>query len=115
MTRRELRQGPLSWMARNPVAANLLMVAVVAFGLVVSRGITKEVFPSVVLDLVTVSVAYPGASPEEVEQGVLLAVEEAVLPVEGVEEVTSRAREGSGTVTVELATGADRNRTLADI
>ena len=71
-------RGSMAWMARNPVAANLLMVAFLVGGLLMSFRIKKEVFPQIQLDEVDISVPYPGASPAEVEQGVLLAVEEAV-------------------------------------
>ena len=65
-------------MARNPVAANLLMLALLVGGWLSSRGIKQEVFPEFDLDVVTVSVPYQGASPEEVELGIIQVVEEAV-------------------------------------
>ena len=70
-----LLTGPISWMARNSVASNLLMIVVFMLGLVGISSIKQEVFPDFQLDMVTVSVPYPGASPEEVEQGIVLAVE----------------------------------------
>ena len=72
-------------------------------------------FPQFELDLVLISVPYPGASPEEVEQGVVLAIEEAVRGVDGVKELRSTAGEGVGSVSVELLTGVDAKNTLADI
>ena len=69
----ELLTGPISWMARNTVAANLLMVVVLMLGLAGVLSIKQEVFPDFELDLVTVAVPYPGASPNEVEQGIILA------------------------------------------
>ncbi|RLB58766.1 MAG: AcrB/AcrD/AcrF family protein [Deltaproteobacteria bacterium] len=108
-------RGPIAWMARNPVAANLLMVTLLVGGLIFSFRIQKEVFPQIELDMVQITVPYPGASPEEVEQGILLAVEEAVRPLDGVKRVESRAAESVGTVTVELEVGADRNKALADV
>lgn len=111
----EDRPGPIRWMARNPVAANLLMFVILLGGLLSTLGLKQEVFPAFDLDLISVSVPYPGASPVEVEQGIILAVEEAVLGVEGVKRVTSVAREGSGSVSVELLLGADTDRVLADV
>ena len=73
--------GPIAWMARNSVAANLLMLALMIGGVFFAGKTKQEVFPQFELDLVLISVAYPGASPEEVEQGVVLAVEEAVRAV----------------------------------
>ncbi|WP_232362498.1 efflux RND transporter permease subunit [Desulfogranum mediterraneum] len=108
-------QGPLAWMVHHRVAANLLMIFLLLGGLVSTRTIKKEVFPEFELDTVTVSVAYPGAGPEEVEQGTVLVVEEAISSVEGVAEVSARAVEGSGTVIAELIEGEDRQKVLQEI
>ena len=77
--------------------------------------IQKEVFPQYELDIVNVSVAYPGAAPSEVEQGILRPVEEAIRGVQGIAEVTSTAGEGSGSVSIELVVGTDRMKTYQDI
>ncbi|MBW2546127.1 MAG: efflux RND transporter permease subunit, partial [Deltaproteobacteria bacterium] len=83
-------------MAKNPVAANVLMLILIVGGLVtLMAGIKQEVFPEVDLDVVLVEVVYPGASPAEVEQAVVLAIEEGIRGVDGIKEVRSTAREGS--------------------
>ncbi len=105
----------IAWMTRNPVAANLMMVVIFVGGLMQVRSVKQEVFPEFQLDLVAVSVAYPGASPAEVEQGIALAVEEAVRGVDGVKKVTSTSSENVGTVIAELLVGADTKKALADI
>jgi multidrug efflux pump subunit AcrB len=102
-------------MACNSIAANLLMLVLVLGGLAMIPRIKQEVFPEVALDIVTVTVAYPGAGPEEVEEGVVLAVEEAARGIDGVEEVRSTAREGQAVVSAEIRTGADAQRALDDI
>jgi len=107
-------RGAIAWMARNPVAANLLMVMVLAGGVIGLTRVKQEVFPEFDLDLVQVSVAYPGASPEEVEQGIVLAVEEAVRGIDGVKRVVSTSNEGLGLVTAELLISADPETVLAD-
>lgn len=104
----------IGWMARNTVAANLLMAVLLIGGLVSLFGMKQEVFPEFDPESVTVSVSYPGASPEDVEQGVLLAIEDAVSGLEDVDEITSRASEGSGTVTIELVEGADVDKAVDD-
>ncbi|MDZ4199366.1 MAG: efflux RND transporter permease subunit, partial [Kiritimatiellia bacterium] len=109
------KHGAIEWMARNPVASNLLMLTLLIGGFLAFRNIQQEVFPDFELDIVNVSVVYPGASPEEVEQGIILAVEEAIRGVDGVKEVTSRAGEGSGFVSAELMLGADRAKVYQDI
>ena len=112
---RDLRGGAISWMARNPVTANLLMLSLIVGGLLMGFRIRQEVFPQIALDTVTVTVVYPGASPAEVEQGILLAVEEGVRGLDGVKEIRSTASEGSGTIQVELHTGTDRGKALSDV
>ena len=115
-TRKERWQrGPLAWMVYNRVTPNLLMIALIMGGFFVSGQIKKEVFPEFELDRVTVSVAYPGASPEEVEQGIVLVVEEAVRGLEGIKELTSRAGEGSGSVSIELLADINQQKVYQDI
>jgi len=108
-------RGPIAWMVHNRVTPNILMLVLLIGGLVVASRIKQEVFPEFELDTVTVHVPYPGASPEEVEQGIILAIEEAVRGLVGVKEVMSVASEGSGTVVVELLEGADRPKAYQDI
>ena len=108
-------RGPIAWMAQNSIAANLLMVMLLAGGLWSAVRIQKEVFPEFELDVVEVSVGYPGAAPAEVEQGILRPVEEAVRAVEGIREITSEAREGRGSVSIELVTGTDRMKAFQEV
>ncbi len=108
-------KGPIAWMAQNSVASNLLMIILLGSGLWTAFKIQKEVFPQFQLDIVEVSVAYPGAAPEEVEQGILLPVEETIRGVKGIKEIVSTAREGSGNVSIELVAGTDRMRAFQDI
>ncbi len=107
--------GLIAYMARNPIAANLLMIILLGGGIWTVFNIQKEVFPQYQLDVVEVSVTYPGAAPAEVEQGILRPVEEAIRGVEGIKEVTSTAYEGSGDVSIELVSGTDRMKTFQDI
>ena len=108
-------RGVIAWMARNSVAANLLMMVIIVGGLLAVMQVKQEVFPEFDRDLINVTVPYPGASPSEVEQGIVLAVEEAVRGIDGVKRITSVAAEGVGTVNVELLVTADRQKALADV
>ena len=112
---RRLSRGPLGWMATNPVAANLLMLVMLIGGLLVALQLTQEVFPEFELDIITISVTVPGATPEEVEKGVVTAVEEAVQALDGVKEVASTSFLGGGSVTIELREGVDANIVLQDV
>lgn len=111
----ETTKGALAWMARNGVAANLLMFLMIVGGVLGLVSTKQEVFPEFDLDMVTVAVPYPGASPAEVEQGILLAVEERVRGLDGVKRIKSTAREGSGTVSIELLLDAQPDQVLADV
>jgi multidrug efflux pump subunit AcrB len=112
---RPIAQGAIGWMAHNPVAANLLMVVCLVGGLLMLGKITQEVFPNTEVDIVQVGVSYPGASPEEVEQGIILVIEEAVRGLDGVHEVSSTAAEGGGSVRVELLEGQDLQKLADDV
>jgi len=108
-------RGPIAWMARHSVAPNLLMGFLLVGGFLMALRIKQEVFPEFDLDMVTVTVPYPGASPEEVEQGIILAIEENLRGITGVKEVTATAREGGGTVIAELEEGTDEQRVYQEI
>jgi len=107
--------GPLAWMTRNAVAANLLMAALLLGGLLFLTQVKKEVFPEFALDIVTVVVPYPGASPAEVERGITKVIEENVRGIDGVKTVTSTSSEGAASVVIELQLDTDGDRALADI
>jgi multidrug efflux pump subunit AcrB len=109
------RKGPIAWMAGHSVTANLVMLVFLVGGLISGYHIKKEVFPDFELDQVQITVPYPGASPQEVERGIILAIEEAVQGLEGVNEVRASAREGVGTVTVEMIEGENLQRLAQDI
>ncbi len=95
-------RGVIAWMARNPVAANLLLIIVFAAGLSSLDGLKKEVFPTFPADSLTITVPYPGSSPEEVEEGIILKIEEQIQDIDGIKEITSTALEGSGRVNVAI-------------
>ena len=115
LTKPTTRRGLIAWMAHNSIAANLLMMLLLGGGIWGAFAIQKEVFPRYQLDIVEVNVGYPGAAPEEVEQGILLPIEGAIRGVEGIQEITSYAREGRGQVTIELVGGEDRSKVFQDI
>ncbi|MGF1483994.1 MAG: efflux RND transporter permease subunit [Opitutales bacterium] len=95
----------IQWFARNGVAANLLAAIIVLGGITSLLGIKMELFPEFSLDRVSVTVPYRGAAPEEVERAVIWRIEEEIEDLEGIKQMTSRAVEGSGNVTVEVERG----------
>lgn len=109
------RKGPLAWFASNHVASNLLMFFIITAGFISLVGVKKEIFPEISTDTITVSVPYRGATPADVESGVILRVEEAVAGIEGVKTIYSTASEGSGLVSIEVEQYADTPEVLDDI
>ncbi|HEX4976113.1 MAG TPA: efflux RND transporter permease subunit, partial [Pseudomonadales bacterium] len=81
----------IAWFAENHVAANLLMLLLVVGGIFSLPNISKEIIPDVSLEMVVISVPYPGASPTEVEKAVLTRVESAIADIEGVKDIESTA------------------------
>jgi multidrug efflux pump subunit AcrB len=108
-------RGPIAWMVSNRVTPNLLMLVLLLGGLFLALQIKQEVFPEFESDTVKITVSYPGASPEEVERGIVLAIEEAVRGEDGVKEVSSTAAEGEATIEVELLENADKEKAYQDI
>ncbi len=102
-------------MAGHPVAANLIMVLCLLGGYLFLSQMKQEVFPEFDADQVQINVAYPGASPEEVEQGIILAIEEAIASIDGIKKINASANESIGTVTVEALVGTDLKKLAQDI
>lgn len=107
--------GLIAWWARNGVAANLLMIACIITGVLAFFRIEREVFPSAKFNYAQVSVAWPGASPREVEEQIILRIEEAISDVDGVKHVDSTAREGTAQVTIEGEDDVDTTLFLNEI
>ena len=89
---------------RNSPAMNTLMVGILVLGMICFSMMRREVFPEFQLEIVLVSVPYPGASPEEIERGICQKVEESVQTIAGIKKMTSVASENSGSVILELST-----------
>ena len=110
-----MNHGIIGWLALNPVAANLMMLLIIASGLVAATVVTEEVFPEIDLDRIRIQVPYLGAAPEEVEAGVVVRIEEAIKDIDGIKQIRSFAAEGSASVLVELELGADARRMVDEV
>jgi multidrug efflux pump subunit AcrB len=108
-------KGIIAWFAANHVAANLLMLFIVVAGVVSLATIRKQTTPDFQLNTIQVRVAYLGAAPQEVEEGVVVKIEEAIQDVKGIVKLEGRAREGVGSVTAEVSPGTDINEVLSEI
>lgn len=99
--------GLIAWWARNGVAANLLMAFIIIVGILMFFRIEREVFPNADTNTVSVTVSWPGASPREVEEQIILRLEEAITGLDNIKELSSQAREGSASVSVQMIEGAE--------
>ena len=105
----------IAWFAENRIAANLMLILIVLSGASALVSMPQKSFPDIDVPIITVSVLYLGAAPEEVEQGVCVRIEEELEGVEGVKEIRSQANEGICNVTVELFESADKAQALDDV
>lgn len=102
------------WSIEHRVTVNLLMVLVIIVGVMSLFRMKREVFPYFSLDMVSIQVFYLGASPEEVEEGIIVKIEEKIQSVEGIKRIVSTAREGAGTVILELNEDVDDVQKVVD-
>ncbi len=105
----------VSWFADNHVAANLLMLFLLAAGIITCLNMKIEVFPETDLDIIRVTTEYPGASPAEVEEGVIRHIEEKIAGLAGIERIDSTASEGFGSVTIEVMSDWDIKKLLEEV
>jgi hydrophobic/amphiphilic exporter-1 (mainly G- bacteria), HAE1 family len=103
------------WSIKNNVSVNLIMIFIIMAGIFTLLKMRRELFPQFSLDMIVVSVLYPGSSPEEVEEGICIKIEEQIQSIEGIKTLRSTAREGAGEVIAELETGVDVSKILDEI
>ena len=105
----------IGWFVGNPVAANLLTGVLLLGGILTLPSLRLEVFPETDPDIITVSVEYRGAAPQEVEEGVCSRIEEQLQGLSGIKRLKSVANEGIGIVTIEVLPGEDIRVVLDDV
>ncbi len=104
------------WAVSNVPAMNLIMIAGMLIGYWGLTSLNRETFPNFDIDLISVSVVYPGATPEEVEEAICQKIEEEVRDIVGIKKVTSAASENVGSVSIELESNVDdKNRVLNEV
>jgi multidrug efflux pump subunit AcrB len=108
-------KGIIAWFAYNPVAANLLMLIIMAVGIGSALNIQRAFFPALDIEMIYITAPYPGAAPEEVEKGIVLKIEEAINDVDGIKRIESDAYESNALIWIEPLEGTDVSRLLDDI
>ena len=105
----------ITYFIKYPVAVNVIIIAFAIFGLIGAFSMKSSFFPLVDSQLISINLAYPGASPEEMEEGVVLKIEDNLKGIVGVERVTSVSRENSASVNVEVEKGKNIDVVLSDV
>ncbi|MBT5097289.1 MAG: efflux RND transporter permease subunit, partial [Candidatus Marinimicrobia bacterium] len=100
----------IRWFVNNTVAANMVMLFILVAGLLTLPRIRMEVFPDINVDVISISVVYPGASPKDVEESICYRIEEKLTGLKGVKRIRSTASENIGVTTVEILPGEDVNQ-----
>ncbi len=108
-------KGIIVWFARNPVAANLLMLIIIVAGLLTANHIHKQLFPQVEINWIKFSATYPGAAPKEVEEGITIKVEEALQSIQGLNRIITRSNQNMASGYFRVAEGYDPQVLLEEI
>ncbi|ADT68702.1 efflux RND transporter permease subunit [Pseudoalteromonas sp. APC 3356] len=108
-------KGLIAWFARNPVAANLLMIFILIGGILTAFTIRKQMFPQFESNWISVSAVYPGAAPQEVEEGITIKVEENLEGIEGIKRLITYSNRGSSQAWIEIEEQFDPQEVLDEI
>lgn len=105
----------ISYFIRYHVAVNVVIGAFVVFGIIGLLSLKSSFFPLVDSKIITISITYPGASPQEIEEGIVLQIEDNLKGLKGIDRVTSVSRENAGTITVEIQKGENLDFLLLEV
>src|SRR5690554_4725472 len=105
----------IEYFIKYDVAVNVVIFAFVIFGIFGIKSLQSSFFPLVESEIITINITYPGAAPEEIEEGIVIQIEDNLKGLVGIQRVTSVARENSGSITVEIERGEDINVILAEV
>ena len=105
----------IKWFVHNSVAANMFMFFILIAGILTIPRIKMEVFPDISIDVISVSVVYPGASPKDVEDGICVRIEEKVQGLRGIKKISSTAIENYGVTSIEVIPGENIDEILDQI
>ncbi|RLV61535.1 efflux RND transporter permease subunit [Parashewanella curva] len=111
----DTNKGIIAWFARNSVAANLLMIIILIGGLLTAGTIRKQFFPAVESNWLSFNAVYPGAAPQEVEEGITIKVEEALESVQGLKRVITYSRRGGSNGWIQIEDDYDPRQVLEEV
>ncbi|MCI5160199.1 MAG: efflux RND transporter permease subunit, partial [Candidatus Electrothrix sp. AUS1_2] len=105
----------LAAFANNTVFANIVLLMIMVGGAMALSSMRRENFPEFSVDKILIQVPYPGADPEEVEEGIVLKIEEALEGIEGIKQITTTSAENAGSALVDVLEGSDVSEVLDDV
>jgi multidrug efflux pump subunit AcrB len=105
----------IRWLVEHPLAVNLAAVLVVALGALTAQQLPQKVFPEFTLDVVSISVSYPGASAAEIQDSIVRPIEDQLSGIDGIDDVTANISEGRGGIAVTFLAGDDRQEKLNEV
>jgi len=105
----------IAYFIRYHVAVNVIVIAFLLFGIAGAWSLKSSFFPLVDSKNISINITYPGASPQEVEEGIVLKIEDNLKGLDGIDRVTSTSRENSGTINVEIEKGKDIDFMLLEV
>ncbi|WP_046743416.1 efflux RND transporter permease subunit [Kordia zhangzhouensis] len=105
----------IAYFIRYHVAVNVFIFAFVIFGIIGAFSLKSSFFPLVDSKIININITYPGASPQEIEEGIVLKIEDNLKGLKGIDRVTSTSRENSGTITVEIEKGENIDFMLLEV
>ncbi|MDP3315444.1 MAG: efflux RND transporter permease subunit, partial [Devosia sp.] len=105
----------IRWLAEHPLAVNLAAILIVALGTLTAVQLPQLTFPEFSLDVVSISVAYPGASAAEIQDSIVRPIEDQLSGIEGIDSVTATIAEGRGGIAVSFVAGGNRQEKLDEV
>ena len=105
----------ISYFIKFPVAVNVIILAFIVFGFIGAKSMLSSYFPLTDSKLITINLIYPGASPAEMEEGVVLKIEDNLKGIVGIDRVTSVSRENAATISVETEKDKNIDVVLSDV
>ncbi|CAH6976157.1 Acriflavine resistance protein B [Vibrio chagasii] len=103
------------WFINNPVAANLLMMAIVISGVLAFGQLRVESFPQIAPSSISITVAYPGGTAQQIDESVTQRIEESISGIAGIKQITSQSSAGMSRVVVRKTSSTDLDKLLDDI
>jgi len=105
----------ISYFIKYPITGNILIILTLAIGFIGFQGLNSTMTPQIDPGAIRITAAYPGASPQEIEEGIILKIEQNLKGISGIDRMVSTSRENVGVVTVKIKSGYNSDQLLQDV